>query len=83
MGIRGFPLYFLADDVTLASSCQDLQHVVKRFTPEREASGISTSKSGAMVLTKNDGKVLPQMKEFEFMSEGKMGCKIGSVQPLK
>ncbi|KAI3377134.1 hypothetical protein L3Q82_000326 [Scortum barcoo] len=46
-------LLFADDDVLLASSSQDLQHVLERFAAECEAAGmrISTSKSEAMVLS--------------------------------
>ncbi|KAI3361009.1 hypothetical protein L3Q82_012904, partial [Scortum barcoo] len=75
------------DVVLLASSSQDLQHVLERFAAECEAAGmrISTSKSEAMVLDRKrvacplrvSGEVLPQVEEFKylgvlFMSEGKM-----------
>ncbi|KAI3370616.1 hypothetical protein L3Q82_007192 [Scortum barcoo] len=53
LGTTGFHLCFLQDDVVLlASSGQDLQHVLERFAAECEAAGmrISTSKSEAMVL---------------------------------
>ncbi|KAI3358423.1 hypothetical protein L3Q82_014856 [Scortum barcoo] len=53
LGTTGFHLCFLQDDVVLlASSSQDLQHVLGRFAAECEAAGmrISTSKSEAMVL---------------------------------
>ncbi|KAI3352271.1 hypothetical protein L3Q82_005173 [Scortum barcoo] len=78
-----------ADDVVLllASSSQDLQHVLERFAAECEAAGmrISTSKSEAMVLDRKrvacplrvGGEVLPQVEEFKYLgvlftSEGKM-----------
>ncbi|KAI3356686.1 hypothetical protein L3Q82_003368 [Scortum barcoo] len=58
------------DVVLLASSSQDLQHVLERFAAECEAAGmrISTSKSEAMVLDRKrvvcplrvSGEVLPQ-----------------------
>ncbi|KAI3355814.1 hypothetical protein L3Q82_004221 [Scortum barcoo] len=50
-------LLFADDVVLLASSSQDLQHVLERFAAECEAAGmrISTSKSEAMVLD-DDGK---------------------------
>ncbi|KAI3357129.1 hypothetical protein L3Q82_015603 [Scortum barcoo] len=76
------------DDVVLmASSGQDLQHVLEWFAAECEAAGmrISTSKSEAMILDRKrvacplrvGGEVLPQVEEFKylgvlFMSEGKM-----------
>ncbi|KAI3370903.1 hypothetical protein L3Q82_007412 [Scortum barcoo] len=76
------------DDVVLmASSGQDLQHVLERFAAECEAAGmrISTSKSEAMVLDRKrvacplqvGGEVLPQVEEFKYLgvlftSEGKM-----------
>ncbi|KAI3377008.1 hypothetical protein L3Q82_000235 [Scortum barcoo] len=54
LGTTGFHLCFLQDDVVLmASSGQDLQHVLERFAAECEAVAgmrISTSKSEAMVL---------------------------------
>ncbi|KAI3374251.1 hypothetical protein L3Q82_006101 [Scortum barcoo] len=60
------------DVVLLASSSQDLQHVLERFAAECEAAGmrISTSKSEAMVLDRKRvacalsgwvEKVLPQV----------------------
>ncbi|KAI3365898.1 hypothetical protein L3Q82_000883 [Scortum barcoo] len=76
------------DDVVLmASSGQDLQHVLERFAAECEAAGmrISTSKSEAMVLDRKrvacplqvGGEVLPQVEEFKYLgvlftSEGKI-----------
>ncbi|KAI3352069.1 hypothetical protein L3Q82_020884 [Scortum barcoo] len=79
---------FCMDDVVLlASSSQDLQHVLERFAAECEAAGmrISTSKSEAMVLDRKrvacplrvGGEVLPQVEEFKYLgvlftSEGKM-----------
>ncbi|KAI3360442.1 hypothetical protein L3Q82_002337 [Scortum barcoo] len=76
------------DVVLLASSSQDLQHVLeRRFAAECEAAGmrISTSKSEAMVLDRKrvacplrvGGEVLPQVEEFKYLgvlftSEGKM-----------
>ncbi|KAI3377398.1 hypothetical protein L3Q82_008588 [Scortum barcoo] len=81
-------LPFVTDDVVLlASSSQDLQHVLERFAAECEAAGmrISTSKSEAMVLDRKrvvcplrvSGEVLPQVEEFKYLgvlftSEGKM-----------
>ncbi|KAI3365319.1 hypothetical protein L3Q82_010409, partial [Scortum barcoo] len=78
----------MQDDVVLmASSGQDLQHVLERFAAECEAAGmrISTSKSEAMVLDRKrvacplrvGGEVLPQVEEFKYLgvlftSEGKM-----------
>ncbi|KAI3351539.1 hypothetical protein L3Q82_020383 [Scortum barcoo] len=63
-------LLFADDVVLLASSSQDLQHVLERFAAECEAAGmrISTSKSEAMVLDRKrvacplwvGGEVLPQ-----------------------
>ncbi|KAI3370957.1 hypothetical protein L3Q82_023511 [Scortum barcoo] len=63
------------DVVLLASSGQDLQHVLERFAAECEAAGmrISTSKSEAMVLDRKrvacplrvGGEVLPQVEEFQ------------------
>ncbi|KAI3371803.1 hypothetical protein L3Q82_024365 [Scortum barcoo] len=83
-------LLFYADDVVLmASSGQDLQHVLERFAAECEAAGmrISTSKSEAMVLDRKrvacplqvGGEVLPQVEEFKYLgvlftSEGKIGA---------
>ncbi|KAI3366038.1 hypothetical protein L3Q82_009865 [Scortum barcoo] len=74
--------------VLMASSSQDLQHVLERFAAECEAAGmrISTSKSEAMVLDRKrvacplrvGGEVLPQVEEFKYLgvvlftSEGKM-----------
>ncbi|KAI3357751.1 hypothetical protein L3Q82_016156 [Scortum barcoo] len=90
LGTTGFHLCFLlfADDVVLmASSGQDLQHVLERFAAECEAAGmrISTSKSKAMVFDRKrvacplrvGGEVLPQVEEFKYLgvlftSEGKM-----------
>ncbi|KAI3365299.1 hypothetical protein L3Q82_010392 [Scortum barcoo] len=64
------------DVVLLASSSQDLQHVLERFAAECEAAGmrISTSKSEAMVLDRKrvacplwvGGEVLPQEEEFKY-----------------
>ncbi|KAI3371109.1 hypothetical protein L3Q82_023745 [Scortum barcoo] len=81
-------LLFADDVVLLASSSQDLQHVLERFAAECEAAGmrISTSKSEAMVTRPEKGgvpspggveKVLPQVEEFKYLgvlftSEGKM-----------
>ncbi|KAI3353681.1 hypothetical protein L3Q82_004834 [Scortum barcoo] len=80
-------LLFADDVVLLASSSQDLQHVLERFAAECEAAGmrISTSKSEAMVLDRKRvacplrvcGEVLPQVEEFKYLgvlftSEGKM-----------
>ncbi|KAI3371769.1 hypothetical protein L3Q82_024322 [Scortum barcoo] len=50
-------LLFADDVVLLASSSQDLQHVLERFAAECEAAGmrISTSKSEAMVLAAGKG----------------------------
>ncbi|KAI3374936.1 hypothetical protein L3Q82_021463 [Scortum barcoo] len=52
-------LLFADDVVLLASSGQDLQHVLERFAAECEAAGmrISTSKSEAMVLDQEKGGV--------------------------
>ncbi|KAI3376204.1 hypothetical protein L3Q82_016712 [Scortum barcoo] len=52
-------LLFADDVVLLASSSQDLQHVLERFAAECEAAGmrISTSKSEAMVLDRKRGGV--------------------------
>ncbi|KAI3359391.1 hypothetical protein L3Q82_002893 [Scortum barcoo] len=65
------------DVVLLASSSQDLQHVLERFAAECEAAGmrISTSKSEAMVLDRKrvvcplrvSGEVLPQVEEFKYL----------------
>ncbi|KAI3369251.1 hypothetical protein L3Q82_007792 [Scortum barcoo] len=67
-------LLFADDVVLMASSGQDLQHVLERFAAECEAAGmrISTSKSEAMVLDRKrvacplrvGGEVLPQVEEF-------------------
>ncbi|KAI3373393.1 hypothetical protein L3Q82_021941 [Scortum barcoo] len=80
-------LLFADDVVLMASSGQDLQHVLERFAAECEAAGmrISTSKSEAMVLDwkrvacplQVGGEVLPQVEEFKYLgvlftSEGKM-----------
>ncbi|KAI3359839.1 hypothetical protein L3Q82_014187 [Scortum barcoo] len=80
-------LLFADDVVLMASSGQDLQHVLERFAAECEAAGmrISTSKSEAMVLDRKrvacplrvGGDVLPQVEEFKYLgvlftSEGKM-----------
>ncbi|KAI3364565.1 hypothetical protein L3Q82_010836 [Scortum barcoo] len=72
-------LLFADDVVLLASSGQDLQHVLRWFA------SISTSKSEAMVLDRKrvacplwvGGEVLPQVEEFKYLgvlftSEGKM-----------
>ncbi|KAI3363448.1 hypothetical protein L3Q82_012063 [Scortum barcoo] len=50
-------LLFADDVVLMASSGQDLQHVLERFAAECEAAGmrISTSKSEAMVLDREKG----------------------------
>ncbi|KAI3366320.1 hypothetical protein L3Q82_000443 [Scortum barcoo] len=68
-------LLFADDVVLMASSGQDLQHVLERFAAECEAAGmrISTSKSEAMVLDRKrvacplrvGGEVLPQVEEFQ------------------
>ncbi|KAI3369449.1 hypothetical protein L3Q82_007667 [Scortum barcoo] len=65
------------DVVLLASSSQDLQHVLERFAAECEAAGVrmSTSKSEAMVLDRKrvacplrvGGEVLPQVEEFNYL----------------
>ncbi|KAI3371028.1 hypothetical protein L3Q82_023678 [Scortum barcoo] len=81
-------LLFADDVVLMASSGQDLQHVLERFAAEcEEAAGmrISTSKSEAMVLDRKrvacplqvGGEVLPQVEEFKYLgvlftSEGKI-----------
>ncbi|KAI3373757.1 hypothetical protein L3Q82_022339 [Scortum barcoo] len=77
-------LLFADDVVLMASSGQDLQHVLERFAAECEceAAGmrISTSKSEAMVLDRKrvacplrvGGEVLPQVEEFKYLGEGKM-----------
>ncbi|KAI3362052.1 hypothetical protein L3Q82_012385 [Scortum barcoo] len=81
-------LLFADDVVLMASSGQDLQHVLERFAAECEAAGmrISTSKSEAMVLDRKEkvacplqvgGEVLPQVEEFKYLgvlftSEGKI-----------
>ncbi|KAI3377039.1 hypothetical protein L3Q82_000258 [Scortum barcoo] len=82
-------LLFADDVVLMASSGQDLQHVLERFAAECEAAGmrISTSKSEAMVLDRKrvacplqvGGEVLPQVEEFKYLgvlftSEGKNGA---------
>ncbi|KAI3375386.1 hypothetical protein L3Q82_021872 [Scortum barcoo] len=88
LGTTGFHLCFLRMMLSwLASSGQDLQHVLKRFAAECEAAGmrISTSKSEAMVLDRKrvacplqvGGEVLPQVEEFKYLgvlftSEGKI-----------
>ncbi|KAI3369639.1 hypothetical protein L3Q82_025354, partial [Scortum barcoo] len=84
------------DVVLLASSGQDLQHVLERFAAECEAAGmrISTSKSEAMVLDRKrvacplqvGGEVLPQVEEFKYLgvlftSEGKMEREIDQGRP--
>ncbi|KAI3357182.1 hypothetical protein L3Q82_015643 [Scortum barcoo] len=68
-------LLFADDVVLLASSSQDLQHVLERFAAECEAAGmrISTSKSEAMVLDRKrvacplrvGGEVLPQVEAVQ------------------
>ncbi|KAI3367301.1 hypothetical protein L3Q82_008341 [Scortum barcoo] len=79
----------LYDDVVLmASSSQDLQHVLERFAAECEAAGmrISTSKSvrpwfsnrkSVACPLRVGGEILPQVEEFKYLgvlftSEGKM-----------
>ncbi|TWW57417.1 hypothetical protein D4764_07G0001360 [Takifugu flavidus] len=86
----------MGDVVLLASSNQDLQHVLGWVAAECEAAGmrISISKFEAMVLDQKrvvcplrvGGEILPQMEEFKyllFMSERKMRLTGGSVQPLQ
>ncbi|KAI3355717.1 hypothetical protein L3Q82_004305 [Scortum barcoo] len=68
--LNWFALLGSNDVVLMASSSQDLQHVLERFAAECEAAGmrISTSKSEAMVLNRKrvacplrvGGEVLPQ-----------------------
>ncbi|KAI3375230.1 hypothetical protein L3Q82_021733, partial [Scortum barcoo] len=81
-------LLFADDVVLMASSGQDLQHVLERFAAECEAAGmrISTSKlrghgsrpeKGWRALSRVGGEVLPQVEEFKYLgvlftSEGKM-----------
>ncbi|KAI3371635.1 hypothetical protein L3Q82_024202 [Scortum barcoo] len=72
-------LLFADDVVLLASSSQDLQHVLERFAAECEAAGmrISTSKSEAKVMVLDrkrvvcplrvSGEVLPQVEEFKYL----------------
>ncbi|KAI3351090.1 hypothetical protein L3Q82_005656 [Scortum barcoo] len=70
-------LLFVDDVVLMASSGQDLQHVLERFAAECEVAGmrISTSKSEAMVLDRKrvacplrvGGEVLPQVEEFKYL----------------
>ncbi|KAI3368113.1 hypothetical protein L3Q82_007840 [Scortum barcoo] len=72
-------LLFADDVVLLASSSQDLQHVLERFAAECEAAGmrISTSKSEAMHGSRPEkgvacplqvgGEVLPQVEEFKYL----------------
>ncbi|KAI3375312.1 hypothetical protein L3Q82_021806 [Scortum barcoo] len=83
-------LLFADDVVLLASSSQDLQHVLEAgLQPKCEAAGmrISTSKSEAMVLDRKrvacplrvGGEVLPQVEEFKYLGvlftgEGKDGA---------
>ncbi|KAI3370682.1 hypothetical protein L3Q82_007091 [Scortum barcoo] len=80
LGTTGISSLLFADDVVLlASSSQDLQHVLEleRFAAECEAAGmrISTSKSEAMVLDRKrvacplqvGGEVLPQVEEFKYL----------------
>ncbi|KAI3368718.1 hypothetical protein L3Q82_025413 [Scortum barcoo] len=74
---RGILWGVLHDVVLLASSSQDLQHVLERFAAECEAAGMRistcTSKSEAMVLDRKrvvcplrvSGEVLPQVEEFK------------------
>ncbi|KAI3357954.1 hypothetical protein L3Q82_016334 [Scortum barcoo] len=62
LGTTGFHLCFLQDDVVLmASSGQDLQHVLERFAAECEAAGmrISTSKSEAMPCSRPEKGGVP------------------------
>ncbi|KAI3377384.1 hypothetical protein L3Q82_008574 [Scortum barcoo] len=81
---------FMQDDVVLmASSGQDLQHVLERFAAECEAAGmrISTSKSEAMVLDRKrvacplQGwvEVLPQVEEFKFKYLGVLFTSEGKI----
>ncbi|KAI3354894.1 hypothetical protein L3Q82_004690 [Scortum barcoo] len=81
-------LLFADDVVLMASSGQDLQHVLERFAAECEAAGmrISTSKSwrpwfstgkGWACPLQVGGEVLPQVEEFKYLgvlftSEGKI-----------
>ncbi len=80
-------LLFADDVVVLATSDQDLQHALGRFSAECEAVGmrISASKSEAMVLSRKrvacplqvGGVLLPQVEEFKYLgvlftSEGRM-----------
>ncbi|KAK3565347.1 hypothetical protein QTP86_007134 [Hemibagrus guttatus] len=80
-----------ADDVLLAPSSLDLQHVLGRFAAECEAAGmrVNTSKSEAMVLDRKKvactlqvgGEVLPQVEEFKYLgvlftSDGRMESEI-------
>ncbi|KAI3371640.1 hypothetical protein L3Q82_023595, partial [Scortum barcoo] len=89
-------LLFADDVVLMASSGQDLQHVLGRFAAECEAAGmrISTSKSEAMVLDRKrvacplqvGGEVLPQVEEFKYLgvlftSEGKIGAEVFQACP--
>ncbi|KAI3356446.1 hypothetical protein L3Q82_017657 [Scortum barcoo] len=64
----GFHLCFLADDVVLmASSGQDLQHVLERFAAECEAAGmrISTSKSWRPWFSTGKGwRVLSSVRSY-------------------
>ncbi|KAI3357012.1 hypothetical protein L3Q82_003647 [Scortum barcoo] len=73
-------LLFADDVVLMASSGQDLQHVLERFAAECEAAGmrISTSKSEAMVLDRKRvacplrmwverSCLKPQVKEFKYL----------------
>ncbi|KAI3352988.1 hypothetical protein L3Q82_019558 [Scortum barcoo] len=59
-------LLFADDVVLLASSSQDLQHVLERFAAECEAAGmrISTSKSEAMVLDRPEKGGVPSPGEW-------------------
>ncbi|KAI3365261.1 hypothetical protein L3Q82_010354 [Scortum barcoo] len=78
----------LYDVVLLASSSQDLQHVLERFAAECEAAGMenqhlqirghgSRPEKGGVPSPGGSGEVLPQVEEFKYLgvlftSEGKM-----------
>ncbi|KAI3352033.1 hypothetical protein L3Q82_020845 [Scortum barcoo] len=80
LGTTGFHLCFFADDaVLLASSNQDLQHLLEWFAAECEGGwdenqhlqvrvhGFSTGKGWLACLLWVGGEVLPQVEEFKYL----------------